>query len=493
MNREIRDIILKNIIEIPKAQFVIYGTKDVALIYYDFIVDKFGEESVCFFIDGKKEMEFFRGKAVYTCSELNREEINNYKYIIGTISKPLLFVNNLLEIGVNDINIIPPITYFSADYIDSNINSIKNIVLYPSIENNNQLVDIMNDLNNYFDITNNHNKFIKILVDKNNYSNPFNCIELINASMISIDENDFILVWKAENLLDNYLKKMKKVFCCDNEVMANLKPKIFSAILKKISQLYSEEDYIMKSKTHYLKMIEKFKNCDNAIVCGCGPSLDKIEELIHNVPNEKLIVVCNGFYKMKNKLTSLKPDIYILKDNLWLTPEFRNELDEIIKYIYENNVFLCVNDKWVPMLYLKYPQIKEQIVGFREDSELNRFPDIKNQSYPGVENVVVSMCLPIASSLAENIFLIGCDGVKNGSWNHANAINYVDNISENNKKIIKRAYRSIEDYEEIVNRVYKKIFAIGEKQNKKYFSLVHSHIKEVEKRYLGDNNTEKIM
>ena len=482
-------IILKNVINTPKAQFVIYGTKDIGEIYYNYFKEKYGEECIAFFIDGKKENDFFKEKKVFTCDELRKLNytLNEYIYIIGTVSKIPLFINNLVQIGVHSDNIINPITYFSANYIDSNIQHINNIYIYPKIEDKETLENILKKIMNYIPSSLNNEKKIYLSTNLEIEDDFEKVFSIVKEPCIAKNNEDITLIWNADNLLDRDIKDNGRVFCFDEKIVFHLEIKILVAILGKFTEFNNITYYRGLSKQNYIKMLDRYKGYKQAIICGGGPSLTNLKKDFSQLMINSLVVVCNGIYRLKEIYKEKKPDIYILQDNSWLIEDYRMELNQIIKYVKDEDMFLCVNERWLPVLCSLYDDLENNIIGLRE-VEKNTFPSVDNLSYTESTNVVTSIAIPITSSLVDKIFFIGCDGMDNGNWTHA----YTGRETEEfvPPQVVLPYDYCIDNFEynSSLDELYKRVLEYGESLNKNYYSLTHSYLHELEKRLWNEHN-----
>ncbi|MBA4685686.1 MAG: hypothetical protein H2184_00910 [Candidatus Galacturonibacter soehngenii] len=494
MERDIyKQILLKKMKKLQKAKYVIYGTKDVALIYYDEVIRKFGEDSIAFFIDGKKESDYFKGKPVFKCDEIVDKNVNDYKYIIGSVSKIPFLSNNLKKMGVKQDSIIDTINHFSADYLEENIDNIQNIFLYPPIESKTILEEIIKELDNYIIVSHKSKQSVKIYTNFNIEIALPNGYELCNekVQLSQSKEKDIVLVWEAERLIDRELENVENVFCFDNKFIVHLGPKILTAVMTKFMQTKSEEYYKELSKSHFSDLIDKCKNFDNAIVCGGGPSLNDLDKKYGELLKNSCIVVCNGFHNLEKTLNII-PTVYCVEDYDYLSGKLREQMDRIVDYVIRNKVYLCVKLRWVAVCCARYPQLEDLIIGI-DVTEHDVIPSVENLLHTTSDNVVTSMCAPVASGLTNNVYFVGCDGVKNGEWWHADKSKPERELHKYTDVFLQPKYcEDIMEYIKTLNLLYKRFLEYGESKGKKYYLLTHSTIEELEKRYfefIEDKNT----
>lgn len=484
MGKEIYEhIINKRVKGLKLEKYVIYGTKEIGLLYYNEIVNTLGEDSIAFFIDGRKESDLFKGKPVYTCNEIPKDNVNEYKYIIGTVSRIALFMENLINIGVRRKNIIDTVNYFSSEYIDTYVDKINDIYIYPPINDKQTLETLLKQLNNFLIIPEYYKKQVIL-----NYigevdvkiPNGFNIVS--NMVLENLQKDDVVLIWNVDNIADKEIERLKNVFCFDDRAVRYLTIRVLLAIMQKFIYEKSQEYYTGVSQSNFKQLSLECAKHDNVIVCGTGPSIHNLNKNLSELVKKASLVVCNGFYKLEQVFTHINPKVYVLHDYIYLSLEKQEEMDSIVDYVIRNHTYLCVDERWIKMCCIRYPQLEKNIIGLNR-KDYNIFPSENQLVYITSENVITSIGLSIASSLGENIFILGCDG---GSWSHA----YKDDISQ------EKAFQSRETtylhqelsdnfykYTQKLNSMYRNIIEFGESQGKRYKLLAHSDIEEIDKRY----------
>lgn len=484
MGKEIYEKIIKKRVEgLKRGKYVIYGTKEIGLIYYNELVNKLGEDSIAFFIDGRKETNLFKGKPVYRCNEIPEEDINEYKYIVGTVSRIALFVENLIVRGVRRENIINTVNYFSSEFIDMYIKKINDIYIYPPINDKQILEKLVKQLNNFLIVPKNYKNQVVL-----NYSGEVDIkipcgYKICNEMLLeNLHEDDIVLIWNIDNVVDKKIEKLKNVFCFDDRAVRYLTIRVLLAVMQKFVDEKSQEYYARLSLKNFKQLCINCAKYDNVIVCGTGPSIHNLNKNLTELVKKASLIVCNGFYKLEQVFKHLNPKAYVLHDYIYLSVEKKDEMDNIVDYVIRNQTYLCVDERWIKMCCIRYPQLEKYIIGL-ERIDYNMFPSEDQLVYITSENVITSIGLSIASSLGENIFILGCDG---GSWLHA----YKDDNSQEKafeSREITFLHQELSDnfyeYSQKLNGMYKNILEFGESKGKRYRLLAHSEIEEIEKRY----------
>lgn len=483
----LKKILLQHIKNEKENEFVIYGTSMLADIYYDFLSDKFGEQSIAFFIDGKREVGTHKGKQVYTINELSAVNINitDYKFVLATLSKIPLFISNLNKIGVGLDHIVEPIVTFSADYLSQNITKIDRVVFYPAYKNLDNMYEMINYINTSikFDEDNNQVVFLSDTEAPNTELPMGFKIEKTSKFSELINDQVLVMVWDSKYIFDEQLTGIENLFCCDGTIIFHLIERMILAISGKFWDKHIVEDL---SKKNYERMINQYSHYKYCVVCGMGTSIHEASVSYKELIKNGLTIVCNNFYRVK---IDINPDVYVAQDNDYLTIS-NSELEKMIQYILKNKIYFCVNKSWIPIILSKYPEIKNWIIGLEPLDEEICFPHISRLAYKNYANVIPAMGIPIASGLKDIIYITGCDGGgAKGKWVHADKfVTGKSAMGIYGTPLVKfNDGEKFTEYEKAVNGMYKQLLSYGEMQEKKYISLTHSNFEEIELRNIDNN------
>ena len=120
----------------------------------------------------------------------------------------------------------------------------------------------------------------------------------------------------------------------------------------------------------------------------------------------------------------------------------------------------------MPIYIYKYKVNKDKLIGFGEMKTEIFFPNEKClEVYSKAHNVITKYAIPIASALADDIFIAGCDGAKieeNGDMLYEH--------SADKQALVRNA--------EVLNHYafFEQIVHFGEEKGKKYHSITKSYI-----------------
>jgi hypothetical protein len=300
---------------------------------------------------------------------------------------------------------------------------------------------------------------------------------------ISDDSEQIVLVWDASSLLDVELKEKENVYCCDRNVLHQLYSKMLLAIVCKYNGTEKLNEVKIKSKQNYLYFKEKTKQKNYSLVCGMGPSLKNNEEKIKTILSDCVTFVCNDYYRVE---TDIIPDAYVLQDRDYLESE-KDSLISIIKYVIKNRIYLFVAESWVSVIEEQYPEISPLIIGLKPMVEGIYIISEEQLKYRNYTNVVPAMVLPVASGIKDVVYIIGCDGRNNETWEHSDGriAVWTDDNPETKKFLKMDNIESFSEYDDVVNRMYREFMCYAENKGISFVSLVHSNFSEIDKRYGG--------
>ena len=167
------------------------------------------------------------------------------------------------------------------------------------------------------------------------------------------------------------------------------------------------------------------------------------------------------------------------------------------------NLTIIIPQKYFPIFTHNLPELAAHTIGipYRDDVEINL--DLKqNFCLKTTDNILTFLMIPIASSLGEKVFLLGCDGrpIEENSyfWNHSPGSQFVDQM-----KSIRKAHPSFfkYDYAQYYRRhcaTVENYCTLGEHHGISYQSLSSSHIPAMEDRkhpyaFLKNENLQNLI
>jgi hypothetical protein len=250
-------------------------------------------------------------------------------------------------------------------------------------------------------------------------------------------------------------------------------------------------DFEYKMKEVSLKNFKSMVTNNNFDVAYCfttGPSFDRYKEF--NYEENSFKVVCNSAIKNDDFLKYIGgPSLIVFADPVFhfstceYSAAFRDKLLEVVT---EYKCFVMVPQRYLCLLAYHYSEIKSFLIGMPTVKEELCFPTDKKFCVKGTANILTLLMVPVASSLANNVYIIGSDGRKPDEkyfWQHSKSAQYhgeMDSAFYCHPSFFRdRVYTS---YYKNHCDLLEKMFSYGEKNGKKYFSLTPSYIPALERR-----------
>ncbi|MCM1495263.1 MAG: hypothetical protein NC089_05625 [Bacteroides sp.] len=458
-------------IQFDKEQkYIIYGTGDVAKNYYEQLVKIINDDVIYYFIESVRKQDFLYGRKVLLPSELNIIDKNSYKYILATFSSADSMEGELLRQGISNKNIIKCEQY-SVDAFDAFLLPIKKNLLYPFFSDAEQLQKMVEEFEWY--VPELHEKDIVV---------EYHCLPEIKDKIadflptyfcyienIEIEDYDLVLIWNKEFLTDTFINLFANKFCIDSSFYRNVHAKILTRLNYKIS----EKDWDMVSKQNYRKIEAMCNSETRAFVFGAGPSFEEGSEKCRQLTHKcDIRIVCSGCIFNECAMEQSNPNLYLLADVFYVTREYKAQLDLVVNWMINHKGFLIVHKWWMPLLAKRYHGIESILIGMDESATEIRFPDSELLSVCSkAHNVITKYAIPIASALAQKIYVSGCDGVKmvgnSFEWDHCDGMKYTTEQS-----LVLDHYGYFEE-----------LLKYGEALGKEYVPLTTSHIPALQERF----------
>lgn len=448
-----------------EEQYVLYGTGTVAKSYYEQLKEK--GIGVVFFIDSMSKEKTLYGKKICKPSEIERKELNLYRYILCTFTSAVSMENELLKLGVHPKNLIKSSKYTIDSFREYQMKGGK-ICIYPSFDHQEEYRRIEEKLNYY--ILPDLSIKMEAVVEISELKSKSKMISIVKQHQ-SYENYDLILVWNKKRLNDECLIKLNTVYCIDESFFQLIDLKILNWINYKMISYNERKAYHYNSKNRFMQLKEK--KYLHSFVFALGPSLNEgVEKYLIQKDQACYKITCNGAIHNKNFLKKVQPNIYVVSDIFFLEMEQHEVLNAIVQYVNENECLLCLPKFWMPYMERKQNLNREKMIGFSENKSEICFPTINDLNvYSKAHNVLTRYAIPIASSLSDIVFIAGCDGAK---------------MDNNGKLVVEHSEdKTFEICQQDVINHYsyvEQILEYGEEKNKSYYVLTNSNIPALKKR-----------
>lgn len=383
---------------------------------------------------------------------------------------------------------------------------VKSIIVYPTINTLENLTDVSNrlawglpakkDLKVYIVVSNellntSLTSLIPSKAQKNFIVNnsDFQLIEEVSISQIKFDAlfiqkiqwNFFILknLFKTEIIDKNYFAATESV------VWQYFYYNTFSAAENKSFEKLSQQNF-----SSFIKLQD---GKTKAYCFVSGPSFDKYPDYTYE--SDSIKVICNSIVKNQTFLNYIgKPDLLVFADPVFhyspclYSATFRQQMIEVVE---KYDCYIATTIQSVPLLLHYFPSLKNKIIGVNKGKRMPmNFPSTEKLFVRSVNNILTMFMLPFASSIANEIAVIGADGRKPDEkyfWKHSSSVQ-LDDLMQTAFETHPSFFRDRDyaDYYEEHCLYLEKLISFGEQQGKKYYSLTASYIPAFQKRLLSN-------
>jgi len=357
-----------------------------------------------------------------------------------------------------------------------------------------------------------------------NYIGRHENIHLVDHKA-NLSQADAIMLWDKRSMFDPHvLWHLAKVTVVDplyyNDVSSSLSEKLCFHSLE--SQ--QKKQFSQLSKSNYQTLLNEVATCKRGYVFGTGPSLEQATEFDYD---GGFRVVCNTVVKNKLLLGHIKPQLLVFVDLAFFfgpsrySAEFRQMMMETVRKF---QCYIMVPDHSVPLLLAYYPELESKIIGIQLPGILdmsvreiiwmlirrpkriftsslplpNKIPGHGEEyNFPTPDklyvrasanssNVMTIAMLPVASSVCEEIYIIGADGRKpdeNYVWTYSSSSQLGDlmqTIFDTHPSLIRDSVYT--DYYKEHCEFFENLLRYGESLGKRYYSLTPSYIPALAKR-----------
>ena len=391
-------------------------------------------------------------------------------------------------------------SFFSFFFLKQQ-NDIKRISTFPIISDYSQLYDILNRLS--WSIP--YKKGIKIFVQVDRSINVDNLnydpkikgqrlyIKKSNKHIIlthkKIINSDLFLCinYKSIQLFNPFYVAKSDIF--DKRFYLLTESYLSQKLFNNCHSIIENQNLYNTSLKNFVKLTSEFKDFKDSYCFVTGPSFDSYKSLKFKKNSVK--VICNSIVKNTSFLSYINgPDILVFADPVFhfgpseYSAKFRDAVVEVYR---KYKPYIIVPYYCEALLLSHYPQFREKLIGMRIMKSSINFPN-KNKFYVNASgNILTLFMLTLASSISNNIFILGADGRnpnENYFWKHSNAVQFeglMDSVFKTHPSFFRD--RSYEDYYKSHCKYLENLIEFGEEQGKKYLSLNKSYIAALNNRF----------
>jgi len=255
--------------------------------------------------------------------------------------------------------------------------------------------------------------------------------------------------------------------------------------------IFSSDKFKRKLLEISIANYKKFSNMNRDPVSTCfltGPSIEKFKDV--PIAKNGFKIICNSIVKNTELLEYINgPDIVVFADPVFhfsindYCVSFRRDLMNVFKK-YKPYIGVPIQSMHI---YLKnFPFLEDYLIGFNISKKFSHPSPLNNLEAQATSNILTMLMLPLASSISDEINIIGADGRDPNEkyfWQHNSTTQYSDDM----KSVFDMHPSFLNDYD--IPKYYndhiqflEKQISFGENMNKKYYSLTHSYIPALKKR-----------
>lgn len=382
--------------------------------------------------------------------------------------------------------------------------AVRSVLYYPRVDNADVLCDLANRAAWYLPLSDYARVSVSIPVHpqllhldprdleppavQDNYIKDATHVRLVDERQISLAAFDRIMIWDSRALYDRRVWPfIGRVRIVDPQYYSTIESTAYYVICAEAVTENARKELMSLSVKNYNALLERIKGLNKAFVFGTGPSLEQAGKFDYN---RGFRVVCNSIVKNKELLKHIKPHLLVFADSVFhfspclYAAEFRRHVSETVNNF---DCYVMIPERYLPYYLAHYPHLRQRIIGM----PIRRFTiklSIKEFNFPTPEcffvrlshNILTLFMLPVASSVADEVYIIGADGRKPGEnyfWQHSPTAQYGDlmqTVFETHPSFFRD--RNYAGYYQAHCRFLAGLLRYGESLGKKYYTLTPSLI-----------------
>ena len=258
----------------------------------------------------------------------------------------------------------------------------------------------------------------------------------------TIDPNAFpvtdVLVWdkeKSDGLAEqDYLKNI----CQKKMTIWQVDPNSIAQEGNIYIDIFNE--YHMQSHSaeaeSALKFLDFFKSegqYENALIIASGPSSSHWAQ---QSKEERFVIVCNSVIKNADLMRHFQPQALVFGDPIFHfgpSSYAANFRDQLMKSAHNFSYKIFMPLKFYNFFLAHFPDLKDRVIGipFSQDVDWN-LSLFDNFQVKTTKNILTFLMMPIATTFAKNVSLLGCDGRPISQddyfWSHEKSVQFNDKM-----------------------------------------------------------------
>jgi FkbM family methyltransferase len=251
-----------------------------------------------------------------------------------------------------------------------------------------------------------------------------------------------------------------------------------------------QADLAASNRDRFAEIAQRLGRFDQAVVLATGPSVSDYDRYQYD---GVLGVVCNTVILNEELMEAVQPEFVVFADpNFHFGPsQYAASFRDNLRRAAERFEFtICTPLKYYAVFTAAVPELADRTIAipFRKDREFN-FDLASDFELRTTANVLTFVMLPLATTFARTVSVLGCDGRPLSEdtyfWRH-NSTTQIDekmkNIREVHPGFFKREYN---DYYLEHCQILDEQLSAGERSGYRFESLAESHIPAFKERVRG--------
>ena len=250
-------------------------------------------------------------------------------------------------------------------------------------------------------------------------------LRIVKHSLTCLINSDAIMLWDI-NSLKNIFPLFYKTHIFDpvNLIYPTQQKGIagwnYASFFSKIISQKENENFTTISKQNYTAFLNKKKVTDGkAYVFASGPSFQNYKNFTYEKSSYKISL--NDSIRDFEFIQYVDLDAVCFKDaNHWYgaSKYAFDYFDKLVENHKKHPFYIFIRQETLPLLYYRHKEIRKYIIGINFKKLDNYYPltldEMCLSSYPS-GNSLSSLAMPVALSIADELYLLGVDGYSDDS------------------------------------------------------------------------------
>ena len=235
------------------------------------------------------------------------------------------------------------------------------------------------------------------------------------AQQADLTVGDVIIQWKENDSLLSSERKILQDWASSGAKVydVNKTRRMEGSLYIEVSRdFYSADTNFLKVNIKkFAKLVEKYKEFNNSFLFCTGPSISNYTNYRYE---SGVKIICNSVINDDDFMDAVKPDILTFADPIFhfgcssYAQAFRDKLKEVAnKYDFD----IVIPIKYYPLFCYAMPELVNRVVALPYEEKNDFVIDLSEAfSTKTTDNVLSFMMLPLATTLGDNVYIMGCDG-----------------------------------------------------------------------------------